>query len=58
MFMGEISEDNIFGTGNKLSLAANTSSQSTRYNLKFTDPRLYGLPGFRQHRPVQLGAPV
>ena len=41
LFMGEISEDNIFGTGNKLSLAASTSSESTRYNLKFTNPRLY-----------------
>jgi outer membrane protein insertion porin family len=41
LFMGEISEDNIWGTGNKVSLAANTSSKSTRYNLKFTNPRLY-----------------
>jgi len=41
MFMGEISENNIFGTGNRLSLAANTSSSSTRYNLNFTNPRLY-----------------
>jgi len=41
LFMGEISEDNIFGTGNRLSLAASTSSKSTRYNLKFTNPRLY-----------------
>jgi outer membrane protein insertion porin family len=40
MFMGEISENNIFGTGNRLSLAANTSSNSTRYNLNFTNPRL------------------
>ena len=41
LFMGEISENNIFGTGNKLSLAANTSSKATRYNLNFTNPRLY-----------------
>jgi outer membrane protein insertion porin family len=40
LFMGEISENNIFGTGNRLSLAASTSSESTRYNLKFTDPRI------------------
>jgi outer membrane protein insertion porin family len=40
LFMGEISENNIFGTGNRLSLAASTSSKSTRYNLKFTDPRI------------------
>jgi len=41
LFMGEISENNLFGTGNKLSLAASTSSKSTRYNLNFTNPRLY-----------------
>ena len=40
MLMGQISEDNIFGTGDKLSLAANLSSLSTRYNLKLSDPRL------------------
>ncbi|MDD2464007.1 MAG: outer membrane protein assembly factor BamA [Desulfobulbus sp.] len=40
LFMGEISEDNIFGTGNKLSLAASTSSKSTKYNLTFTNPRI------------------
>ncbi|MGD9947105.1 MAG: outer membrane protein assembly factor BamA [Desulfobulbus sp.] len=40
LFMGEISEDNIFGTGNKLSLAASTSSKSTKFNLTFTDPRI------------------
>ncbi|WP_028317584.1 outer membrane protein assembly factor BamA [Desulfobulbus elongatus] len=41
LFMGEIAENNLFGTGNRLSLAAATSSESTRYNLKFTNPRLY-----------------
>ncbi|WP_310600072.1 outer membrane protein assembly factor BamA [Desulfobulbus sp.] len=41
LFMGEISENNLFGTGNRLSLAASTSSESTRYNLKFINPRLY-----------------
>ncbi len=41
LFMGEISENNIFGTGNRLSLAASTSSESTRYNMNFTNPRLY-----------------
>jgi outer membrane protein insertion porin family len=41
LFMGEISENNIFGTGNRLSLAASTSSKNTRYNLNFTNPRLY-----------------
>ncbi|MGI6656498.1 MAG: outer membrane protein assembly factor BamA [Desulfobulbus sp.] len=41
MFMGEISENNFLGTGNRMSLAAGTSSESTRYNLNFTNPRLY-----------------
>ncbi|WP_051309235.1 outer membrane protein assembly factor BamA [Desulfogranum japonicum] len=41
IFMGEIKEDNIFGTGNNLSLAANLSSTTTRYNLNFTNPRLF-----------------
>lgn len=41
MLMGEISENNLFGTGNRLSLAAHTSSRTTRYNLNFTNPRLY-----------------
>ena len=41
LFMGEISENNLFGTGNRLSLVASTSSKSTRYNMNFTNPRLY-----------------
>jgi outer membrane protein insertion porin family len=40
MFMAEISEDNLMGTGNRLSLAGNISSISTRYNLSFTNPRI------------------
>lgn len=40
LFMGEISENNLFGTGDRLSFAASTSSKSTRYNINFTDPRL------------------
>jgi outer membrane protein insertion porin family len=40
MFMAEIAENNFFGTGNRLSLAANISGTSTRYNLAFTNPRL------------------
>ena len=39
MFMGEISEDNLFGTGNRLSLAVNLSGTTTRFNLSYTDPR-------------------
>ncbi len=41
LFMGEISENNLFGTGNRLSLVASTSSKTTRYNMNFTNPRLY-----------------
>ena len=41
LFMGEISERNLFGTGNKLALQANTSGKSTRYNIRFTNPRIY-----------------
>ncbi len=40
MFMAEIAENNLMGTGNRLSLAANVSGTSTRYNLAFTNPRL------------------
>jgi outer membrane protein insertion porin family len=40
MFMAEVSEDNLLGTGNRLALAANISSVSTRYNLSFTNPRI------------------
>ncbi|NOQ46098.1 MAG: outer membrane protein assembly factor BamA [Desulfobulbaceae bacterium] len=41
MLMGEISENNLMGTGNRLSLAANLSSQTTRFNLSYTNPRLF-----------------
>ena len=41
LFMGEISENNLFGTGNRLSLKAATSSSSTRYNMNFTNPRIW-----------------
>ncbi|HDO30563.1 MAG TPA: outer membrane protein assembly factor BamA, partial [Desulfobacteraceae bacterium] len=41
MFMSQISENNLMGTGNRLSLAANLSSISTRFNLSYTDPRVF-----------------
>ena len=41
MFMAEISENNIFGTGNRLALSANLSSITTRFNLSFTNPRIF-----------------
>lgn len=40
-FMGEISENNLFGRGQKLSLQANVSSNSSKFNLSFTEPRLF-----------------
>jgi len=40
LFMAEISENNLFGTGNRLALSANMSGSSTKYNLAFTNPRL------------------
>lgn len=40
MFMGEVSENNFLGKGQRLSLQANVSSASNRYNFSFTEPRL------------------
>jgi outer membrane protein insertion porin family len=40
-FMGEISENNLFGRGQKLALQANVSSNSNKFNLDFTEPRLF-----------------
>lgn len=40
MFMGEISENNFLGKGQRLSLQANLSSNSSRYNFSFTEPHL------------------
>jgi len=39
LFMGEISENNLFGTGNRLSLSVNLSGITTRFNLSYTNPR-------------------
>ncbi|HBI14279.1 MAG TPA: outer membrane protein assembly factor BamA [Desulfobulbaceae bacterium] len=41
LFMAEISENNLFGTGNRLSLAADVSSVTNRFNLGFTNPRIF-----------------
>lgn len=40
-FMGEISENNLFGRGQKLSLQANVSSNANKFNLNFTEPHLF-----------------
>ena len=41
LFMAEISENNLFGTGNRLALAANVSGVTNRFNLSFTNPRIF-----------------
>lgn len=41
LFMAEISENNLLGTGNRLALAANISSVTNRFNLSFTNPRIF-----------------
>jgi outer membrane protein insertion porin family len=38
LFMAEISQDNFLGKGQRLSLQANLSGSSARYNLGFTEP--------------------
>ena len=39
MFMGEISQNNFLGKGQRLALSVNLSGTSSRYNLSFTEPR-------------------
>jgi outer membrane protein insertion porin family len=39
-FMGEVSENNLFGRGQKLALQANISGTASKYNLSFTEPHL------------------
>ena len=41
IIMGEITEDNFLGTGNRLSLNGYLGSQTARYKLAFTNPRLF-----------------
>jgi len=41
MFMGEISEDNFMGLGTRLSLSASLSAVTNRFNLSYTDPRIF-----------------
>ncbi|PHR24671.1 MAG: outer membrane protein assembly factor BamA [Desulfotalea sp.] len=40
ILMGQISENNFLGRGDTLSLSANVSGSSSRYNLAYTDPHL------------------
>ncbi len=41
MFMGEVSENNFLGTGNRVAFTGTISSKTARYNLNFTNPRLF-----------------
>jgi len=41
ILMGEISENNFLGLGHRLALAANIGGSSSRYNLSWTNPRLF-----------------
>ncbi len=40
MFMGEVSQNNFRGLGQQLTLQANLSGNSSRYNFSFTEPHL------------------
>ena len=40
MFMGEVSQNNFRGLGQQLTLQANISGSSSRYNFSFTEPHL------------------
>ncbi len=41
MFMGEISEDNFLGLGTRLAFSASLSAVTNKFNLAYTDPRLF-----------------
>jgi len=52
-FMGEISENNLLGRGQRLAFQANISSKSNQFNIDFTEPHLYDsklLVGFNVYR--------
>jgi outer membrane protein insertion porin family len=40
VLMGQISEDNFLGLGDRLAFSANTGSSSRQFNLSFTDPHV------------------
>jgi len=42
--MGEIAQNNLFGTGQSLSARASVSTVSTKYNISFTEPWLFDKP--------------
>ncbi|MFA5181703.1 MAG: outer membrane protein assembly factor BamA [Syntrophales bacterium] len=44
MAMAQVSQENLFGRGQSLSLKANVGSVSTYYDLSFTEPWLFDMP--------------
>lgn len=56
VIMGEISENNFLGRGDRLSLSANVGGTSTRFNLGYTNPRFndsqlsWGIDAFNWER--------
>jgi outer membrane protein insertion porin family len=51
MFMGSITEANLFGRGQRLELKGSLGGKSTRYTLSFTEPWLFD-------RPISAGADI
>ncbi|NTV14449.1 MAG: outer membrane protein assembly factor BamA [Desulfobulbaceae bacterium] len=52
-FMGEVSENNLFGRGQRLAFQANISGSSNQFNIDFTEPHIYDsklLVGFNIYR--------
>ncbi|MFQ5481152.1 MAG: outer membrane protein assembly factor BamA [Nitrospinaceae bacterium] len=41
IFTGSISQDNLFGRGQRLNFSTDLSSRRTNFNLNFTDPRVF-----------------
>jgi outer membrane protein insertion porin family len=51
MVMGQVSESNLFGTGDQLMLRATLGGKATRYTLSFTEPWLFD-------RPISAGVDI
>ncbi len=51
MIMGSISENNLFGRGQRLELKATLGGKATRYTLSFTEPWLFD-------RPISFGVDI
>ncbi len=58
MLMGEISQNNFLGRGQRLSLQANISATTRQYNLQFNEPHLNDSDLSFGIGPLQLGPPI